>query len=34
VNFEDSVLDKMTQHEKLIDMFVKCVVLRKERDLV
>jgi DNA repair and recombination RAD54-like protein len=34
VNFEDSVLDKMTRHEKLIDMFVKCVVLRKERDLV
>ncbi|WJX76002.1 hypothetical protein P8452_59473 [Trifolium repens] len=34
VNFEDSVLDKMTRHEKLIDMFVKCVVLSKERDLV
>ncbi|WJX81519.1 hypothetical protein P8452_64387 [Trifolium repens] len=34
VNFEDSVLDKMNRHEKLIDMFVKCVVLRKERDLV
>ncbi|PNX85987.1 SNF2 family amino-terminal protein [Trifolium pratense] len=32
VNFEDEVLDKMTGHEKLIDMFVKCVVLRKEQD--
>jgi DNA repair and recombination RAD54-like protein len=34
VNFEDSVLDKMTRHEKLKDMFVKCVVLSKERDLI
>jgi DNA repair and recombination RAD54-like protein len=35
VNFEDSVLDKMTRHEKLKDMFVKCVVLRrKERDII
>ncbi|XP_045797836.1 SNF2 domain-containing protein CLASSY 3-like [Trifolium pratense] len=34
VKFEDSVLDKMTRHGKLRDMFVECVVLRKERDLV
>ncbi|KEH38935.1 chromatin remodeling complex subunit [Medicago truncatula] len=34
VNFEDRVLDEMTKHEKLKGMFVKCVVLRKERDVV
>ncbi|RHN45026.1 putative DNA helicase chromatin remodeling SNF2 family [Medicago truncatula] len=33
-NFEDRVLDQMTRHENLKDMFVKCVVLRKERDVV
>ncbi|XP_039688706.1 SNF2 domain-containing protein CLASSY 3 [Medicago truncatula] len=34
VNFEDRVLDEMTKHEKLKGIFVKCVVLRKERDVV
>jgi len=34
VNFEDRVLDELTKHEKLKGIFVKCVVLRKERDVV
>ncbi|KAL5057743.1 hypothetical protein RYX36_029347 [Vicia faba] len=34
VNFEDGILDRMLQHEKLKDMFVECVVQPKERDLV
>ncbi|XP_045798287.1 SNF2 domain-containing protein CLASSY 4-like [Trifolium pratense] len=33
-NIEDRILDQMMRHEKLKDMFVKCVVQPKEQDLV
>ncbi|XP_057426486.1 SNF2 domain-containing protein CLASSY 3-like [Lotus japonicus] len=34
VNLNDKVLDTMIEHEKLKDLFVKCVVQPKERDLI
>jgi DNA repair and recombination RAD54-like protein len=34
VNIEDRILDQMMRHEKLKDMFVKCVVQPKDQDLV
>lgn len=33
-DFEDKVLDQMTRHEKLKDMFGECVLQPKERDMV